>query len=716
MQKLRIAQKLSAIVVAVMLVVLVVVGVIAAGDINDIATDALDLNLRSQAQTVEELIDGLSREALQVATVLAEMPDVKAAYRAGDEVLGWQQMDKAVRPLTNRLTATLGIDETYRIHFHKPPAVSFYRSWTDRAGDDLSGFRATILEVERTGEALTTVELGRGGFVIRGIAPIFDGTDYLGSVEVYFQPTRVLPYLESEYRTGIVLLIDAAAAEALFFEEDYDRYFLGRVGESLVSAVSAEWIEPEALIDPARVAEVRESGAVVLDQRGDVQLAYIPLTDFSGSINGQLVSVIDVSGLRAAARGRILRLILVVVGLTIAGALLVLFFVTRAVTRPLVATADNLKQIAVGDGDLSLRMPETRSDEIGRLARHFNNFVANLSGIVASIQGAMVQLEENARQLDSATDETRESAASINTLVGNVAGQIREQDESISQSSASIEEITGNISSLERVIGHLSGSIDDSAASVEEMAANISSITRSLEQVDDYIGRLVSSSDHGRETIQLVTDRINEVVEQSEHLQQANQLIATVSAQTNLLAMNAAIEAAHAGEYGRGFAVVAEEIRNLAENSAAQSKIISGELKKTRDYIENAVAASKDADSAFGSVREMVRTVNDLEAGVRDALREQERAGESVMQNLHQMREMGGSVTGGISEISTGSGTILTEMSKLVEISRSVTGMMEEMAAGSHAIETAMAAIAEQSRHNSELVETVRREAGRFTV
>jgi methyl-accepting chemotaxis protein len=716
MQKLRIAQKLSAIVVAVMLVVLVVVGVIAARDINEIASDALDLNLRSQAKTVEELIDGLGREALQVATVLAEVPEVKAAYRIGDEALAWQRMDSAVRPLTNRLTAAMGIDDTYRIHFHKPPAVSFYRSWTDRAGDDLSSFRATILEVGRTGEALTTVELGRGGFVIRGIAPVYDGAEYLGRVEVYFQPTRVLPYLDTEYRTGIVLLIDAVAAESLFFEEDYDRYFLGRIGDSLISAVSDEWIDPEELINPARVAEVRESGAVALDARGDAQLAYIPLTDFSGAINGQLVSVVDVSGLRAAARRKILELVLVVVGLTIAGALLVLFFVTRTVTRPLVATADNLKQIAVGDGDLSLRMPETRSDEIGRLARHFNNFVANLSGIVASIQGAMGQLEENARELDTATDQTRESAGSINTLVGNVAGQIREQDDSISQSSASIEEITGNISSLERVIGHLSGSIDDSAASVEEMAANISSITRSLEQVDEYIGRLVSSSEHGRETIQLVTDRIAEVVEQSEHLQQANQLIATVSAQTNLLAMNAAIEAAHAGEYGRGFAVVAEEIRNLAENSAAQSKIISGELKKTRDYIENAVAASKDADSAFSSVREMVRTVNDLEAGVRDALREQERAGESVMKNLHQMREMGGSVTGGISEISTGSGTILTEMSKLVEISRSVTGMMEEMAAGSHAIETAIAAIAEQSRHNSELVDTVRSEAGRFTV
>ncbi|MEX2445013.1 MAG: methyl-accepting chemotaxis protein [Alkalispirochaeta sp.] len=716
MRNLKLAHKLSAVVVGIMLAILLVVGISAARDINGMASTALEVNLRSQAALVEDLIDQLEGEALQVATVLAELEQVKAAYRESDDELGRAQLDAEISPIVDLLTERLERPDRYRIHFHKPPAVSFHRSWTDRAGDDLSEFRATILQVAQTGEAIRTVELGRGGFVIRGIAPISDGDEYLGSVEVYFQPTRIVPFLDSESRTGIILLTNASAAEQLFFEEDYDQYFQGRIGESLISAVSDEWLEPEAVIDPEMVRQVQESGETALAVSGMFQSAYIPLRDFSGEINGHIVSVMDVSGLREIARSRIVQLLGIVIGMIVAAAAALVYFITRGVTAPLTVTADNLKQIALGDGDLSLRMPETRADEIGRLARHFNNFVGNLSHIVTAIQGATVELTHNAQRLDESSDNTHLSVNSINGLVERVSEQIREQDTSISQSSASVEQITGNIGSLQQVISKLSESIDDSAASVEEMAANISSITRNLEQMDQYVDKLVDASEHGRKTIHDVTERINEVVEQSEHLQKANQLIASVSAQTNLLAMNAAIEAAHAGTYGRGFAVVAEEIRGLAENSAEQSKVIAGELKKTRTYIENVVSANQEVDQAFSSMREMVSTVNDLETSVRDALREQEAGSSSVMGNLQQMRDMGSEVNGGISEISSGSGTIVAEMTKLVEISRQVTALMEEISSGSEMIGANTEEISQQSRRNRELVESVKQQSGRFKV
>ncbi|MFW5695082.1 MAG: methyl-accepting chemotaxis protein [Alkalispirochaeta sp.] len=716
MRNLKLAHKLSAVVIGIMLTILLVVGVFSARDINRMASTALEVNQRAQAALVEDLIDQLEREALQVATVLAESEQVQAAYRESDEETGRAQLEAEITPIVDILTERLELSDRYRVHFHKRPAVSFYRSWTDQAGDDLSEFRATILKVAETGEALRTVELGRGGFVIRGIAPITDGDEYLGSVEVYFQPTRIVPFLDSETQTGIILLTNAAAAEQLFFEEDYDDYFLGRIGDSLVSAVSDDWLDPEQIVDPELVREVQETGETVLTASGMLQNAYIPLRDFSGEINGQIISVMDVSGLREVARGRIIRLSAIVLAMIVAAAIVLVYFIARGVAAPLTTTADNLKQIALGDGDLSLRMPETRADEIGRLARHFNNFVGNLAQIVRAIQDTTVELTANAQRLDDSSDNTQLSANSINGLVMRVSEQIQEQDASISQSSASVEQITGNIGSLEQVITQLSESIDDSAASVEEMAANISSITRNLERVDEYVDKLVNASERGRETIHQVTDRINEVVEQSEHLQQANQLIASVSAQTNLLAMNAAIEAAHAGEYGRGFAVVAEEIRSLAENSATQSKIISGELKKTRTYIENVVSANHEVDEAFGSMREMVSTVNDLETSVRDALREQEAGSSSVMGNLQQMRDMGSQVNGGISEISNGSQTIVTEMTKLVEISRQVTALMEEISSGSEMIGANMDEVSQQSRRNRELVETVSAESRRFKV
>ena len=716
MKNLQLAQRLSAVAVGIMLVILIVAALFAGRSTREATDSLLASNLRGRAQLVEEIISELQREALQVATVLAEVEAVREAYRNPSVEAGRAALAREIAPIVTSLGRALELEDTYRIHFHRPPATSFYRTWTDRAGDDLSSFRATILEVERTREPLQAVELGRGGFVIRGLAPIMDGDRYLGSVEVYFQPTRIVEFLGTQNASGLVLLVDAAAAETLFFEEDLEEYFLARIGESLVSEVTAEWIEAESVIRPELVQEVRERGEPVLGAQGRFYTAYIPLTDFNGQVSGQIVSVTDISGVQQAARERTVQLSLVVLGLIVIGALLMVVLVRSLISRPLTRTTDSLKQIATGDGDLSLRMPVTRADEIGRLSRYFNTFVENLAGIISQIQTATGQLATNARALDDSANDTRLSAGSINGLVERVSDQIREQDTSISQSSASVEQITGNIGSLGQTITRLASSIDDSAASVEQMAANISSITRNLEQVDQYVERLVGASARGRETIQTVTGRINDVVAQSEQLQKANQLIASVSAQTNLLAMNAAIEAAHAGEYGRGFAVVAEEIRNLAENAAEQSKVISGELKKTREYIESVVHAAADADEAFGSVGEMVTTVSELEVSVRDSLREQEAGGQAVMSNLHQMRELGSEVRGGIDEISHGSTTIVEEMSKLVEISRQVTALIEEISSGSEAIGASMDTITDQSHQNRSLVDSVAGEAGRFRV
>lgn len=709
----NLSRKISFVFVSLLVVVLIVAGSIAAESVTRAVRDVLDTNLRGQAELATKLTEELADKALQIATIVSELEGVRDAYLNPDEAAGRQQLEAVVRPLITALKRTTGAQD-FRVHFHKAPAVSFYRTWTDQAGDDLSGFRATILRVAETEQPLKAMELGRGGFVIRGIAPVMEGDRYLGSLEVYYQPTEIVRFLDSELRTGIVLLVNEEAAQALFFEEDYERAFQGRIGDSLISAVTDDWFDPREILDPAALERVTASGEVLVDRTGDFEIAYMPLRDFSGEIAGHVVNVVDVSVLRVAAADRIRLMLLILAAFTILGALFTGFFTYRAISVPVTATADGLKQIASGAGDLSLRLPARRGDEIGRVERHFNAFLENLSETVKGVRSAAFGLEGSARELDLSAEEAGRSATSINGLVERVAQQISDQNQSISQSSSSVEQINGNIASLEQIIGQLASSIDESAAAVEEMAANISSITRNLENVDNYVDRLVDASGHGREMISGVTKRIDELARQSEQLQQANQLIASVAAQTNLLAMNAAIEAAHAGEYGRGFAVVAEEIRNLAEHSAEQSKIISGELKKTQQHVANAVTASGEADEAFTSMREMVDTVKDLETSVRDSLREQEVAGQSVMGNLHQMKEMGGQVNGGIGEIAEGSRMILNEVTKLVEISRQVTSIMTDISGGSTHIETTLDQVRELARRNRELLQGLNAEVGRF--
>lgn len=714
MKKLNIAQKISILFIILLVTGLVIVALIGFFAEERSMQTTLDTTLSSQADLVNDLIEELSYKALQIATVISEMEGVRDAYLIEDNDEGRAALRRVADPLAESLGEAADVEE-YRIHFHKPPAVSFYRTWTDKADDDLSSFRHTILSVAETKQPLRTVELGRGGFVIRGIAPIMDGDRYLGSVEVYFPPSDIVHFLQSSVmEAGTVLLVNASAAEELFFEEDYEQYFKGRIGDSLVAEVSDDWIVPEEMIDPDILATVKTKDDFAVSHSGVYQVAYIPLEDFSDQINGHLISIIDGSQFSYLVRRLMILIVIVVIVASIVGGYLSFLFARLVLSKPLDLTSDNLKAIAAGDADLTVRLEEKRGDEIGRLARHFNTFVGNLQGIVSNIKDAEQRMQETASALDRSTEETRAAAGQIDSVATHVADKIHRQDESITQSSSSVEEISGNIKSLENMIDNLSTAISDSSAAVEEMTANIATISRNLEKVDDYVGRLETASDKGRQTLKDVIQRISEVVAQAENLQQANKLIATISAQTNLLAMNAAIEAAHAGQYGRGFAVVADEIRSLAENSTRQSRIISEELKSTHLAIENAVQASEDADSAFGSMQEMVSTVSDLERNVKQALSAQDEGNQAVLGNLEQMKSIGGQVQGGVSEISEGSNIILEEMTHLVETSRELTQMVEDINSGVHSIRNAMDRVTEAGTRNRTLVEQIEGETGRF--
>ena len=149
---LRIAPRLSILFAVLLIVVLIGLGVFAAGGIRSTIDTTLEANLRSQAELVGDLIDELSGKALQVSSVVAELDVVKDAYRVSDELAGRRQLASAMRPLVATLSEAAETPE-FRIHFHKAPAVSFYRTWTDAAGDDLSGFRGSIKAVARTRES-----------------------------------------------------------------------------------------------------------------------------------------------------------------------------------------------------------------------------------------------------------------------------------------------------------------------------------------------------------------------------------------------------------------------------------------------------------------------------------------------------------------------------------------------------------------------------------
>jgi methyl-accepting chemotaxis protein len=373
-------------------------------------------------------------------------------------------------------------------------------------------------------------------------------------------------------------------------------------------------------------------------------------------------------------------------------------------------------ELSKAEGDLTQRITLINFDEIGDIAHHFNAFLAGLAQIVRQIGTFTQGLAQTGNELSQQMEQTQHAVEQNSENIENIRREIMTQASSVTESTASVEQISQNISSLESLITDQASSVTESSAAVEQMVANISSITGNLENVVKNFTALIDASKEGKEKISFVSAQIAEVAEQSESLAQANKLISGITAQTNLLAMNAAIEAAHAGDAGRGFAVVADEIRSLAENSANQSKAINRELAATQEVITRVVEATGEAERAFDNVRSLIDSTNDLERQAMESMEEQRAGSTEVLKALTVINDITTKVQAASSEMGSGSTAVMAEMQNLLKMTESVRENIDAIASRTSEITGNVRAVSELTQKNRENIAGVLKENGRFRV
>lgn len=390
------------------------------------------------------------------------------------------------------------------------------------------------------------------------------------------------------------------------------------------------------------------------------------------------------------------------------------FFIARNITHPINHVIEALRNIAQGEGDLTIELPTNTKDETSVLSSYFNQTILKLKNSIQKIGIDSREMESVGSDLESNMVSVSEFVTKITAGIDALKDRFVEQEESVSGTAAAIEHIIKTLRLLNDSIGKQAAMVAESSTSFDKMSHSIDTVGENVVETREAIRNLSAATNDGRETLAKANEVSQRISDASGDLIEAGAVIENIASQTNLLAMNAAIEAAHAGEAGKGFAVVASEIRKLAEESSAQGKKISITLKNLSAEIKALADSASGAVEKFNIISGYSKGLSGSIEGVVQAMDEQEENGKIIWGIIND-------VTGVTNEVKSGSGDMLADGEKVVsatkrldDLTRILRENIENIASQTEMINEAAQESLEIAVKNKQSIDGLVLEVGKF--
>ncbi len=476
-------------------------------------------------------------------------------------------------------------------------------------------------------------------------------------------------------------------------------------GEKLVEEAITPWIDQLNLDISNNEIGIVEN----LKINNETNTLYYGKTDY-GYIFGFIVPDKEAYKSLFALRNRF-RLTMIIVAIIV---IFILYFLISGIVKPIETASAKLHQISEGSGDLTSQLTVKSKDEIGILAKSFNNFTNKLSEIILKIKKSVSNTNRNSDELAANSEEISSAIQEVNATTTSLTSKVDSLNEQMKNSKDAMSNLKDYNKKVLSLIESQSNASSESFSAIEQLLASIQNITNIANQKKELSDSLIKQANEGNENMQQTLNSIKSISNSAKVINDMIKVINDVAEKTNLLAMNAAIEAAHAGEAGAGFAVVADEIRKLADTTATNAKNISNSLEKIIEDINHSEDITYKTNASINSVIEGIGELANAMTEMVTAMNESAEASNHINSTLKNLLKISESVKSSSSDMTLNLDSIDTSLDSISDLSEENVIGLKEISTSMQEISLAINNLAKLSSDNSNNMNELTSEIDQF--